>query len=118
MSVGEPAAVHVAALEAVRGAVRAWPTDGDPAALPADLDHRAHAAAAAAGADPVQAAAMARTYVFAARVGAQAADPERAARWLDGWAAARRTTADEVRAALTEAVRFALRLHRALGIAP
>lgn len=63
-----------------------------------------------------EAAAFARTYVFAARVGGAAADRERAQRWLEGWMAAPRRTPDEARAAVVDGIRFAQRLHRALGI--
>lgn len=112
-----PASVHRAALAALRDTTRAWDLAAPPADLPAALDARSAEAARAEGAGAAEVAAMARTYLFAARVGAQAAEPERAARWLTGWTAAARTTPAEVRAALTDGVRFAERLHRALGIA-
>jgi hypothetical protein len=49
-------------------------------------------------------------------VGGAAADPDRAARWLRGWAAAPRRTPAEARAAVVEGIRFAERLHRTLGL--
>ncbi|MFN8124050.1 MAG: hypothetical protein U0237_16690 [Thermoleophilia bacterium] len=104
----DPAAVHRDALEALRGAVRSLAPDTPAAEVPDRV------AAAAAGAD---AAAMAVTYVYAARVGGAAADPELAARWLRGWTAAARRTPAEGLAALVDGIRFAERLHRSLGIA-
>jgi hypothetical protein len=67
--------------------------------------------------DPApEAVQFARTYVFAARVGGAAADHDRARRWLEGWLAAPRRTPEEARAAIVDGIRFAQRLHRALGI--
>ncbi|MCC6831980.1 MAG: hypothetical protein IT200_11595 [Thermoleophilia bacterium] len=103
----DPAAVHRGALEALRAAARGL-APGTPAAeVPGRI------AAAAAG---PEAAAMAVTYVYAARVGGAAADPEHAARWLRGWTAAARRSPAEGLTAVVDGIRFAERLHRTLGI--
>lgn len=103
----DPAAVHHDALDALRDTARGLGLDTPAAEIPDRI------AAAAPGPD---AAAMAVTYVYAARVGGAAADPELAARWLRGWSAAARRTTAEGRAAVTDGIRFAERLHRTLGI--
>jgi hypothetical protein len=108
--------VHRAALAALREVARTWAPGAPAAGLPTAVDGASGAAAAGAGAAPDAVAAMARTYLFAARVGGAAADPGRAARWLAGWAAAPRRTPEEARAAVVEAIRFADRLHRAAGL--
>ena len=115
MSADPPAAVHRAALEALRALAREVTATEVGADLPGRL--AAQAAAAAGGrADPDAVAAMMATYVYAARVGASAAEPARAAMWLRGWSAARGREPGEVHQAVVEGVRFADRLHRALGL--
>lgn len=104
----DPAAVHLSALDALRDAVRGL----EPGTPAAEIPGRITDAAAAP-----ESAAMAVTYVYAARVGGAAADPELAARWLRGWTAAARRTPAEGLAALVDGIRFAERLHRSLGIA-
>ncbi len=104
----DPADVHRRALAALRAVAGALAPDTPPAELPLRI--------ADAAAEP-EAAAMAVTYVYAARVGGAAADPELAARWLRGWSAAPRRTPAEAVAALTDGIRFADRLHRTLGLA-
>lgn len=89
--------------------------DWGPGAVPAEVPARLEQCVAGAAGD-AQAVELARTYVFAARVGGQAADHERAARWLEGWMGAPRRTSEEAHAALVDGIRFAQRLHRALGI--
>jgi hypothetical protein len=105
------AALHLAALAALQEVARALGPDSDPAAVP----ERLAAAAAAEDPDP-RTLEFARTYVFAARVGGAAADHERAQRWFDGWLSARGRTSAEALAAIVDGIRFAQRLHRALGI--
>lgn len=105
----DPAAVHRDALEALRDTVRGL----EPGTPAAEIPGRITDAAAAR-----EAAAMAVTYVYAARVGGAAADPEVAGRWLRGWSAAARRTPEEGLAAVVDGIRFAERLHRTLGIAP
>ena len=86
-----------------------------PTTAPASIAPRLAVQVAALDPSP-QALEFARTYVFAARVGAAAADHDRARRWLEGWLAAPRRTTDEARAAVIDGIRFGQRLHRALGI--
>lgn len=105
--VADPGVIHRAALTALRDTARGLGPDAPPAELPARI--------ADAAADPAS-AEMAVTYVYAARVGGAAADPEMAARWLRGWTAAARRTPAEAVAAVTDGIRFAERLHRSLGI--
>lgn len=114
---GPGPADHRAALAAMRAIARDTAIGIAPAELPEVLDtHAAAAASAVTGSDAEQVAGLARAYVFGARVGGQAADPERAARWLAGWSRARARTPDEVHLAVLDGVRFGERLHRALGI--
>ena len=88
----------------------------DPETPPASIPERLAVLVAAQDPDP-QAIAFARTYVFAARSagGGQSSCP-RARRWLDGWLAAPRRSPAEAQAAVVDGIRFAQRLHRALGI--
>lgn len=106
------AAAHVAAL----AGLQALAGEMTPATPPLGIATRL--AELVAVRDPApQALEFARTYVFAARVGGAAADHDRARRWLEGWLADPRRTPDEALAAITDGIRFAQRLHRALGIA-
>jgi hypothetical protein len=118
VSAAPTAATHLAALEALRAVARGTGPEAPAAGLPAALEAAGAAAAGAAGIGDEAAGvtAMAATYLFAARVGGAAADPDRAARWLRGWAAAPRRTPAEARAAVVEGIRFAERLHRTLGL--
>jgi hypothetical protein len=102
---------HHAALSALQELIRGWSVERTPSEVCAQID-----AVIAAADGSEQARSFAYTYVFAARVGGQAADPERAVTWLRGWSASSRRTASEVHEALVDGVRFAQRLHRALGI--
>ncbi len=113
MTEPDPAVVaaHRAALAGLQALARELTPDSSPASVAGRL--AAHVAAT----DPApQALEFARTYVFAARVGGDAADPLRAQRWLEGWLAAPRRTPAEAQAAVVDGIRFAQRLHRALGI--
>ena len=109
----EPAVVaaHRAALAGLQALARELKPDTPPASVP----DRMSVLVGAEDPSP-QALDFARTYVFAARVGGAAADHERARRWLDGWLAAPRRTPAEAQAAIVDGIRFAQRLHRALGI--
>ncbi len=102
-------AVHRAALAALREVAQALEVETPAAMLP-------QLVAAAAAGDSEEVAAMAQTYLYAARVGGNAAEPERAMLWLTGWSAARARTWAQARSAVTEGIRFAERLHRTLGI--
>ncbi len=102
---------HHAALAGLQELLRGWGVESTPSGVCTEIDAEI---AAADGSE--QARSFAYTYVFAARVGGQAADPERAVTWLRGWSASPRRTASEVQEALVDGVRFAQRLHRALGI--
>ncbi len=104
-------AAHRAALAGLKALARELTPDTAPASLPARL-----AALVAANDPSPQALELARTYIFAARVGGAAADHGRAQRWLEGWLAAPRRTPAEAQAAVVDGIRFAQRLHRALGI--
>jgi hypothetical protein len=109
----EPAVVaaHRAALAGLRALARELTPDTPPASVPDRM------AALVAAEDPApQALDFARTYLFAARVGGAAADHGRAKRWLEGWLVAPRRTPAEAQAAIVDGIRFAQRLHRALGI--
>ncbi len=106
-----PVAAHRAALAGLQALAR----ELTPATPAASVAARMAALVAAEDRDP-QALDFARTYVFAARVGGAAADPGRAKRWLEGWLAAPRRTPAEAQAAIVDGIRFAQRLHRALGI--
>jgi hypothetical protein len=101
-------AVHRAALAALREVAKALEGETPAAMLP-------QLVADAAG-DSEEVAAMAQTYLYAARVGGNAAEPQRAMLWLTGWSAARTRTWAQAQAAVTEGIRFAERLHRTLGI--
>jgi hypothetical protein len=104
-------AAHRAALAGLQELAREWTTEMLPTEVPLRL------AALVAAEDPSpQALDFARTYVFAARVGGAAADHSRAKQWLEGWMAAPRRTATEAQTAIVDGIRFATRLHRALGI--
>ncbi len=105
------AAAHVAAL----GGLQALAGEMTPATPPTGVAARMGELVAVRDPAP-EALDFARTYVFAARVGGAAADHERARRWLEGWLADPRRTPDEALAAVTDGIRFAQRLHRALGI--
>ena len=102
---------HRAALSGLQALVREMTIDAPPAQVPSRLQ----VLVAAAEGSP-QALDFARTYVFAARVGGAAADHARAKQWLEGWMAAPRRTGTEAQAAIVDGIRFAQRLHRALGI--
>jgi hypothetical protein len=106
-----PVAAHRAALRGLQALARELTPETSAASVPA----RMAALVAVEDPDP-QALVFARTYVFAARVGAGAADHPRAKRWLEGWFAAPRRTPAEAQAAIVDGIRFAHRLHRALGI--
>jgi len=114
--VSDDAAALVAAHRAALAGLQALARELGPEAVPADTPARLAACVAAETPDP-RALDFARTYVFAARVGAAAADHERAQRWLEGWLSARGRTAAEAQAAVVDGIRFGQRLHRALGIA-
>ena len=107
----EVAAAHQAALAGLQALAR----EMTPATPPSGVAARMAELVAAQDAAP-QALEFARTYVFAARVGGAAADHDRARRWLEGWLAAPRRTPEEAQAAVIDGIRFAQRLHRALGI--
>jgi hypothetical protein len=104
-------AAHRAALAGLQALAREWTVD----ALPAQVPSRLATLVAAENPSP-QALEFARTYLFAARVGGAAADHDRARQWLEGWTAAPRRTAAEAQTAIVDGIRFAQRLHRALGI--
>lgn len=108
--------VHRAALSALREAARATAGATDPGSLPDVLTRCAVDAAGPEGLEADRVAGLARTFLFAARVGGATADPERAAMWLTGWSRARSRTAAEAHAAVVDGIRFAERLHRTLGI--
>jgi hypothetical protein len=101
-------AVHRAALAALREVAQALAVETPAAALP-------RLVTVAAG-ESREVEAMAQTYLYAARVGGNAAEPERAMLWLTGWSAARTRTWAQAQTAVTEGIRFAERLHRSLGI--
>lgn len=101
-------AVHRAALAALRKVAEAFEAQTPAAMLP-------QLVVDAAG-DSREVAAMAQTYLYAARVGGNAAEPDRAMLWLTGWSAARARTGAQAQAAVAEGIRFAERLHRTLGI--
>ncbi len=104
-------AAHRAALAGLQALAREWTIDTLPAQVPSRL------ATLVAAEDPSPPPLeFARTYLFAARVGGAAADHERAKQWLEGWMAAPRRTPAEAHAAIVDGIRFAQRLHRALGI--
>lgn len=109
MSDDERDAVHRAALAALREVAREMTPETPAATLP-------ELVGAAAG-DSREVAAMAQTYLYAARVGGNAAETERAMLWLTGWSAARARTPAQAKAAVADGIRFAERLHRTLGIA-
>jgi hypothetical protein len=104
-------AAHLAALAALEDLAGEIGPDTDPATLATRL-----AALVETRDESAQALDLSRTYVFAARVGAAAADHERSRRWLEGWLAAPRRTWEEAQAAIVDGIRFGRRLHRALGI--
>jgi hypothetical protein len=104
-------AAHRAALAGLQALARELTPATPPASVPARM------AALVGAEDPnPQALDFARTYVFAARVGGAAADHARAKLWLEGWLGAPRRTPAEAQAAIVDGIRFAQRLHRALGI--
>lgn len=103
---------HRAALAGLQALAREMTAETPPASVAGRMAELVGAE------DPsLEAPAFARTYVFAARVGGAAADHDRARRWLDGWLGAPRRTPAEAQAAVVDGIRFAQRLHRALGIA-
>ena len=104
-------AAHRAALEGLQALARELTPETSPASV---LDRMA-ACVGTRDLDP-HALEIARTYVFAARVGGAAADHARAKRWLEGWLSSPRRTPAEAQAAIVDGIRFAQRLHRALGI--
>jgi hypothetical protein len=107
----EVVSAHLAALAGLKVLAGEMTPATPPAGVPARM------AEIVAAEDPApRALEFARTYVFAARVGGAAADPDRARRWLEGWLAAPRRTPEEAQAAIVDGIRFAQRLHRALGI--
>lgn len=110
------AAVHCAALAALRDTARATAIGDEAARLPETIATCAATAGHRRGADPGEVGRLAQTYVFAARVGGAAADPDRAEMWLAGWSRARTRSAAEAHAAVVDGIRFAERLHRSLGI--
>ena len=105
----------VAAHRAALGGLQALARELTPETPPASLAGRMAECVGAQDPDP-QALEFARTYVFAARVGGAAADQARAKLWLEGWLASPRRTPAEAQAAIVDGIRFAQRLHRALGI--
>lgn len=105
----------VAAHRAALAGLQALAREISPETPAASVPDRLAALVTAEDPDP-QARDFARTYVFAARVGGAAADHDRARRWLEGWFAAPQRTAAEAQAAIVDGIRFAQRLHRALGI--
>ena len=111
----EPDPAVVAAHRAALAGLQALARELTPDTPPGSVADRLTALVAAADPAP-QARDFARTYVFAARVGGAAADPLRATRWLEGWLTAPRRTPAEAQAAVVDGIRFAQRLHRALGI--
>jgi len=113
--VTDPERALVAAHRAALGGLQALARELTPETPPASVPERMAELVALEDPDP-QALEFARTYVFAARVGGAAADHARAKRWLEGWLAAPRRTPAEAQAAIVDGIRFAQRLHRALGI--
>lgn len=106
---GFEAADHLDALECLSRVARDMADAGDAAGLDDAIEAAAPSAAAGK---------LARMYVFGARVGGDAADPDRAAMWLRGWSRAAGRDPRMVQAAVVDGVRFGERLHRALGITP
>lgn len=115
---GDTAASHRAALDTLRRVARLTAAGPPAAELTGLLDGCVDAAVAEASTPvpPGTVRDLARAYLLGARVGGDAADPVRAARWLEGWSRARSRTPEQAHLAVVDAIRFGERLHRALGI--